>query len=84
MERYQPLSLTAQTAYAQLLDSAQALDLTRSVADLNGSFASKTVKGRRYWYFQFTELSGRLRKVVTPTRLNRWRVRPSRSVACRC
>jgi hypothetical protein len=63
VERYQPLSLTAQTAYAQLLDSAQALDLTRSVADLNGSFASKTVKGRRYWYFQFTELSGRLRQV---------------------
>lgn len=63
MDRFQSLSLTAQTAYAQLLDSVQALDLARSVADLNGSFASKNVKGRRYWYFQFTEISGRLRQL---------------------
>lgn len=56
------LSLTAQTAYAQLLDAAQALELARSVVDLRGSFASKTVKGGLYWYFQYTELSGRLRQ----------------------
>lgn len=56
------LSLTAQTAYAQLFDVAQALELARSVANLRGSFASKTVKGGVYWYFQYTELSGRLRQ----------------------
>jgi hypothetical protein len=62
MSLYSPLSLTAQTAYAQLLDAAQAVELARSVAHLRGSFASKTVKGGLYWYFQYTELSGRLRQ----------------------
>ena len=62
MNLYTALSLTAQTAYAQLFDAAQALELARSVADLRGSFASKTVKGGVYWYFQYTELSGRLRQ----------------------
>lgn len=62
MNLYTALSLTAQTAYAQLLDAAQALELARSVANLRGSFASKKVKGGLYWYFQYTELSGRLRQ----------------------
>ena len=62
MNLYATLSLTAQTAYAQLFDVAQALELARSVAGLRGSFASKTVKGGVYWYFQYTELSGRLRQ----------------------
>lgn len=58
----QPLSLSAQTAYAQVLDAAHAADISRSVANLRGSFASKQVKGRTYWYFQWTEISGRLRQ----------------------
>jgi len=62
MDHYTPLSLSAQTAYAQLLDAVQAVELARSVANLRGSFASKTVKGGVYWYFQYTELSGRLRQ----------------------
>jgi len=57
------LSLTAQTAYAQLLDAALSAEHLRSVADLPGSFASKTVKGHTYWYFQYTEPSGKLRQV---------------------
>jgi hypothetical protein len=60
---YAELPLSAQTAYAQLLDAALAADLARSVADLTGSFAAKTVKGRTYWYFQFTEPAGKLRQV---------------------
>jgi hypothetical protein len=56
------LSPSAQTAYAQLLDAALAADHQRSVATLPGSFAHKTVKGRRYWYYQFTEISGKLRQ----------------------
>lgn len=63
MARFQPLSATAQTAYAQLLDAAQAADMSRTVADLRGSFASKQVKGRTYWYFQYTDVSGKLRQV---------------------
>ena len=60
---YTELPLSAQTAYAQLLDAALGAELVRSVADLNGSFNAKTVKGRTYWYFQYTEPAGKLRQV---------------------
>jgi hypothetical protein len=60
---YADQSLTAQTAYAQLLDACMAAELARSVADLPGSFNAKTVKGRKYWYFQYTEPAGKLRQV---------------------
>ena len=60
---FSELSSVAQTAYAQLLESALALEHSRTVADLPGSFATKAVKGRRYWYYQYTEPSGRLRQL---------------------
>ncbi len=60
---YSELSSNAQTAYAQLLDVALSTEHFRSVADLPGSFSSKTVKGHKYWYFQYTEPSGKLRQV---------------------
>lgn len=63
MLAYTELSLTAQTAYAQLLESAMSADITRSIADLPGSFAQKKVKGHTYWYFQYTEPSGKLRQI---------------------
>lgn len=63
MALYTELSLTAQTAYAQLLDATLAAEHMRSVADLSGSFAPKTVKGHKYWYFQYTEPSGKLRQI---------------------
>ncbi len=63
MKFYSDLSLTAQTTYAQLLDAALSAEHVRSIADLPGSFAAKTVKGHRYWYYQFTEPSGKLRQV---------------------
>jgi hypothetical protein len=63
MGYFEALSLAAQTAYAQLLDAALSAEHLRSVADLPGSFAQKTVKGRRYWYYQYTEPSGKLRQV---------------------
>jgi hypothetical protein len=63
MKPYEPLSLSAQTSYAQLFDAAQAAELARSVASLSGSFASKKVKGNTYWYFQHTDVSGRLRQI---------------------
>jgi hypothetical protein len=62
MDPFTELSLTAQTAYAQLLESTLAAEHLRSVADLSGSFASKTVRGAKYWYFQYTEPSGKLRQ----------------------
>ena len=63
MLRFTPLSLSAQTAYAQLFDAALAADVSRSVASVRGSFAKKTVKGRDYWYFQYTDLGGKLRQI---------------------
>jgi hypothetical protein len=63
MQLFTELGLSAQTAYAQLLDATLAADLVRSVADLPGSFNEKVVKGRKYWYFQYTEPAGKLRQV---------------------
>jgi hypothetical protein len=63
MPLYESLSLTAQTAYAQLFDAVQRAELARSVSSLQGSFASKQVKGKTYWYFQHTDVSGRLRQI---------------------
>lgn len=63
MSLYTTLPLSAQTAYAQLVDAALAANHARTVADLPGSFAHKTVKGRRYVYFQYREPSGRLRQI---------------------
>jgi hypothetical protein len=60
---YAPLPLSAQTSYAQLLDAAQAAELARSVASLQGSFARKRVKDNTYWYFQHTDVSGQLRQI---------------------
>ncbi len=62
MPAFIELPLSAQTAYAQLLDSALSIEHLRSVADLPGSFAPKLVRGHRYWYFQYTEPSGKLRQ----------------------
>lgn len=44
------LPLAVRTAYADLLDRAQAAAFDRDFAD--GNFVSKEVKGRRYWYFE--------------------------------
>lgn len=63
MPLHSELSLSAQTAYAQLLESALGAEHGRSIADLSGSFNAKAVKGRKYWYFQYTEPAGRLRQV---------------------
>ena len=63
MARFQPLSASAQTAYAQLLDAVHGAELTRSVANLAGTFARKQVKGKTYWYFQYTEVSGKKRQL---------------------
>jgi hypothetical protein len=50
------LSLSAQTMFAQVVDAARAINLSRSVADLSGHFASRTIKGRKYWYFRYRDL----------------------------
>jgi len=63
MPSFTELSLSAQTAYAQVLEAALSAEHLRSVADLSGSFAAKTVRGQKYWYFQYTEPSSKLRQI---------------------
>ena len=58
-----PLSLIAQTAFAQVVEVALSADVMRSVSDLPGSFIPKTIKERKYWYYQFSEPSGARRQL---------------------
>jgi len=60
---FSELTAAAQTAYAQVVDASLSTGHMRSVADLSGSFAAKTVKGHKYWYYQYTEPSGALRQL---------------------
>lgn len=59
---YMDYSLAAQTAFAGLDGAAQHADLNRSVADVPGGFAKKTVAGRVYWYFQMKTAQGALQQ----------------------
>ena len=60
---FQPLSMTAQTAFSQVVEVALSIEHIRSVADLPGSFVAKSVKGHKYWYYQYTEPAGVRRQV---------------------
>lgn len=63
MERFRELSPSAQAAYAQLLDAALASEVARGIENLPGSFTSKTIKEKRYWYFQFRDPIAGVRQV---------------------
>jgi hypothetical protein len=56
---YSELSLSAQTAYAQVLEVALSFSHHRSVANLPGDFTCKTIKGKKYWYYQFMKEDGK-------------------------
>ena len=58
-----PLSMAAQTAFAQVAEAVLAAEHLRTVADLSGAFTSKRVKGHQYWYYQFSEPSGARRQI---------------------
>ncbi|MBI3299955.1 MAG: hypothetical protein HYZ75_17460 [Elusimicrobia bacterium] len=56
------IPLQTRTLYAELLDRLRARQASRGLKDLPGSFIDKTVKGRRYIYFQHSEPGGRTRQ----------------------
>lgn len=60
-----PPSLVMQTNYAELLERCQSAAFATSFPQ-NGAFIKKTVKGRRYWYFQSSTEQGRTQKYVGP------------------
>ncbi len=57
------LTPAAQAAYADLHEMASLAEMQRSIANLTGSFAAKTIKARKYWYFQYRDLLGKVRQV---------------------
>jgi hypothetical protein len=57
--------LVAQTTYAELLERCEASSFSQDFAD-DGTFSSKTIKDRRYWYFQTSTAQGRLQRYVGP------------------
>ncbi|HEY2533798.1 MAG TPA: GSU2403 family nucleotidyltransferase fold protein [Xanthobacteraceae bacterium] len=57
--------LVAQTTYAELLERCEASYFSEDFAE-NGTFSSKTIKDRRYWYFQNSTAQGRAQRYVGP------------------
>jgi hypothetical protein len=62
MALYRELPVAAQTAYAELQELVQVAETMRSPASLIGTVGWKTIKGRRYAYWQFKEIDGRKRE----------------------
>src|SRR5438132_13927997 len=61
--RYRELSVSAQTAYAEVLEQARTVEL-ESLASLTGSFQPRTIKGHQYVYFGYRDpLGGAQRRV---------------------
>lgn len=55
-KRYAELSLSAQTAYAELAERTRAAEMSGALAGLSGSFHKQRVrKGADYWYFTYRE-----------------------------
>jgi hypothetical protein len=66
-------ALVMQTTYAELLERCHASAFQNDFPE-DGSFTPKTVKGRRYWYFQAATAQGRAQRYVgqeTPELLER-------------
>jgi len=60
--RYRHLSPGRQTAYAELFEQTQGLEIQRHLGNLAGSFQRKRIKGR-YWYFAYRDIDGGMRFV---------------------
>lgn len=61
--RFSELSLSAQTAYAELFSQTQAFELDNALAGLVGAFHKRTIKARDYWYFAYRDIDQKLRMV---------------------
>jgi hypothetical protein len=57
------LPLVIQTAYAELLEQLTTLEARRSIGHLSGSFVTKEIKGKAYYYFQASIPGGRVRQI---------------------
>ena len=57
--RFTDLSLSAQTAFAELSEQAHAGELRLALSGFPGSFHKRSIKGRQYWYFGYRDLHGK-------------------------
>ena len=57
--------LVVQTTYAELLERCAAASFGAAFPE-EGTFTCKTIKGRRYWYFQVRTAEGRAQRYVAP------------------
>jgi hypothetical protein len=57
--------LVIQTTYAELLERCASAAFNEAFP-ANGTFVSKTIKNRRYWYFQVATEEGRAQRYVGP------------------
>lgn len=63
MELYIELTSSAQNAYADLFDSVLSSSVSSSVAGLNGSFGTKNLHQKEYWYFQYRDINGSVKQI---------------------
>src|ERR1700752_1384583 len=63
-----PPKLVLQPTYAELVDRSANAAFNEAFAE-EGSFTSKTVKGRKYWYFQSGTRESRTQRYVGPETL---------------
>lgn len=68
---YEDLTPSACNAYSQVLDHAMMSSVSRSVAQLTGTFAKKNVSGQEYWYFQYRDIDSRVKQVYLGPRSER-------------
>jgi len=61
--RYVELTLSAQTAYAELFEQVRSFELSRAISGLSGSFHRMQRKGRSYWYFAYKDIDQTTRMV---------------------
>lgn len=60
-------------SFAEIMDVLLAEATVRNAKSLRGSFAKKTVKGRDYWYYQFTDIDGSNKQVYVGAESDRVR-----------
>ena len=63
MGLYVELTSSAQNAYADLFDSVLSSSVSNSVAGLNGSFGTKNVHKKKYWYFQYRDIDSSIKQI---------------------
>jgi hypothetical protein len=71
--------ITSSTTLAELSDVLLAAEMLRDIGSLPGSFAKKVIKGRDYWYYQFTNLNGESKQVYVGADSERIREMVARS-----